>query len=129
MRQYSSAEAAAELDVHPRVLRRFIRSNDSWKNATHAGRYSFSESEMKSLKVQFPKWQSNRIPRRSTTQAVEEIAELDLDPGINPEDMTRMKTDPAFRREVLERRRIRNEKLRARISQLGLPSVREMEDA
>lgn len=129
MPEYSSAEAAAELDVHPRVLRRFIRQNDSWKNATHAGRYSFSEADMRALKVQFPKWQSGRLPRRAVAVGVEEIKELDLDPGIRPEDMGRMKTDYRFRNAVLERRRQRHQKLQARINQVGLNSVREMEDA
>lgn len=127
MREYSSAEAAAELNVAPRVLRRFIRSNDSWKNATHAGRYSFSQAEMNSLKIQFPKWQSGRSIRRSLTEDVEEIKELDIDPGIRPEDMARMKTDYRFRNEVLERRRQRSARLQTRINQVGL--YREMEDA
>lgn len=127
MPEYSSAEAAAELDVHPRVLRRFIRSNDSWKNATHAGRYSFSEADIRSLKVQFPKWQSGRAPRRSTVESIEEIKELDTDPGIHPDEMVLMKTNPQFRNEVLERRRQRQLRLQARINQIGLS--REMEDA
>lgn len=129
MTVYSSADAAAELNVHPRVLRRFIRSNESWKNATHAGRYSFSEADMRSLKVQFPKWQSGRVPRRSVVESIEEIKELDTDPGILPEQMGLMKSNPHFRNEVLERRRQRQIKLQARISQLGLNNAREMEDA
>lgn len=121
MTQYSSLDAAAELGTTPRLLRRFIRQNDSWKNATHAGRYSFTESEMKSLKVQFDKWQGTRSSRRPTSKVeAEELFHLDEDKGITVEQMHMMKRDPRLRSEVLARRQERFRKLNARISEVGI---------
>lgn len=123
-------DAAAELGTTPRLLRRFIRQNDSWKNATHAGRYSFTESEMKSLKVQFNHWQGSRSSRKPINKVeAEELFHLDEDKGIAVEDMQRMKTDPLFRREVLERRKNRFRKLEARINEVGIRRTHEMEEA
>lgn len=126
---YSSMDAAAELGTTPRLLRRFIRQNDSWKNATHAGRYSFTESEMKSLKIQFNNWQGTRSSRKPTSKVeAEELFHLDEDKGIAVEDMGRMRTDPQFRRDVLERRKNRFRKLESRIAEVGLRKSYEMED-
>lgn len=124
MTMFSSMDAAEELGTTPRLLRRFIRQNDSWKNATHAGRYSFTEAEMKSLKIQFDKWQGSRSSRRPTTKVeAEELFHLDEDKGIRVEDMSRMKTDHKFRKEVLARRQERFRKLNARIAEVGLNGV------
>lgn len=129
---YSSLDAAEELGTTARLLRRFIRQNDSWKNATHAGRYSFSEAEMKSLKVQFDKWQGTRSSRRPTSKVeAEELFHLDEDKGIHPGDMHLMKTDHKFRREVLNRRQERFRKLNARIAEVGIRNkpTYELEDS
>lgn len=127
---YSSMDAAAELGTTPRLLRRFIRQNDSWKNATHAGRYSFTESEMKSLKIQFNSWQGTRSSRKPTSKVeAEELFHLDEDKGITVDDMHRMKTDPRFRQEVIERRKNRFRKLEARINEVGIRRTHEMEEA
>lgn len=126
---YSSMDAAAELGTTARLLRRFIRQNDSWKNATHAGRYSFTESEMKSLKIQFNSWQGSRSSRKPVSKVeAEELFHLDEDKGIAVEDMHRMKTDPKFRREVIERRKNRFRKLEARINEVGIRRTHELED-
>jgi len=132
MTQYSSMDAAAELGTTPRLLRRFIRQNDSWNNATHAGRYSFSEADMKSLKVQFEKWQGTRSSRRPTSKVeAEELFHLDEDKGIEVKDMHRMKVDPIFRREVLARRQERFRKLNQRIAEVGIQNkpIYELEDS
>lgn len=132
MTLYTSMDAAEEIGTTPRLLRRFIRQNDSWNNATHAGRYSFTEAEMKSLKIQFEKWQGSRSSRRSVSKVeAEELFHLDEDKGISVEDMHRMKTDPAFRRMVIRRRNERLRKLEARINEVGIRNTHsyEMEDA
>lgn len=127
---YSSMDAAEELGTTARLLRRFIRQNDSWKNATHAGRYSFTESEMKSLKIQFDKWIGSRSTRKAVNKVeAEELYHLDEDKGIAVEDMDRMKKDPHFRRHVLAKRQARFRKLEARITEVGLRRNYEMEDA
>jgi protein gp37 len=132
MTAYSSMDAAAELGTTPRLLRRFIRQNDSWKNATHAGRYSFTESEMKSLKVQFDKWQGTRSSRRPTSKVeAEELFHLDEDKGIRPEQMSLMKTNPQFRNQVLANRAERYRKLNKRIAEVGIHNkpTYELEDS
>lgn len=127
---YSSMDAAEELGTTARLLRRFIRQNDSWKNATHAGRYSFTEAEMKSLKIQFEKWIGSRSTRKTVSKVeAEELFHLDEDKGIAVEDMDRMKHDPHFRRHVLDKRRARFAKLEARIAEVGLRRNYEMEEA
>lgn len=123
MTQYSSMDAAAELGTTPRLLRRFIRQNDSWKNATHAGRYSFTQSEMNSLKIQFDKWQGTRSSRRPTSKVeAEELFHLDEDKGISVDEMLRMSRDGKLRREVHARRQERFRKLNARIAEVGINS-------
>lgn len=120
---YSSQDAAEFIGTSPRLLRRFIRQNDSWKNATYAGRYSFSESEVNSLKLQFEKWQGTRSPRKTTTrQGVEstELTHLDEDQGITVEMMHEAKRNPSLRRQIQENRIARQRKLEARISELRL---------
>lgn len=132
MNIYSSMDAAAELGTTARLLRRFIRQNDSWKNATHAGRYSFTESEMKSLKIQFHNWQGTRSSRKTVSKVeAEELFHLDEDKGISVEDMHRMRTDPAFRRQVKARRIERQRKLEARIAEVGIRNTHnyDMEEA
>lgn len=117
---YSSIEAAAEVGTTPRLLRRFLRANDSWKNATQAGRYSFDEAELKSLKVQFDHWQRTRIsrPQIRTRNQDSELTHLDQDPGISVEEMLRVPRDPALRSKVLERRLKRHRRLNERLNQM-----------
>ena len=117
---YSSIEAAAEVGTTPRLLRRFLRANDSWKNATQAGRYSFDEAELKSLKVQFDHWQRTRIsrPQTRTSRQDKELDYLDQDQGISVEEMHLMKQDYKLRNSVLDRRLERHRRLNERLAQM-----------
>jgi hypothetical protein len=117
---YSSIEAAAEIGTTPRLLRRFLRQNDSWVNATQAGRYSFTESEMQSLKKQFKQWQGTRStrPARISTRQETELSYLDQDKGITVEDMLRLQRDPKLRAQVRARRAERHRRLNERLSQM-----------
>jgi hypothetical protein len=128
---YSSIEAAAEIGTTPRLLRRFLRANDSWKNATQAGRYSFTESELASLKKQFNHWQgtrSTRPPRTSVRQETE-LSYLDQDKGISVEQMMKMKNDPYLRSEVFKRRQERRKRLMNRLMEMNSSDVQEEVDA
>lgn len=133
MQIYTSLDAAEEIGTTPRLLRRFIRENDSWKNATHAGRYSFTPSELESLKKQFQAWQGTRSTRRTSSRVeAEELFHLDEDKGIRVEDMMRMQRDPFLRKMVHQKREERRKKLNERIKEVGLNGVSssyEMEDA
>lgn len=117
---YGSIEAAAYLETTPRLLRRFLRANDSYKNATQAGRYSFTETEMVSLKKQFDHWQRTRLsrkPTRVTYMTQRELDYLDRDQGISPEEMVALKHDPKKRKDVLNRRLERHRKLNERLAE------------
>lgn len=128
-RIYSSLDAAAEIGTTPRMLRRFLRGNDSWKNATYSGRYSFTESEMKSLKLQFEKWSGSKSKPRATQGVENELTHLDEDQGITVEQMHEMATNVQLRKEVKAKRAERYRKLEARISELRLRDNHVSQDA
>lgn len=50
MRTYSAAEAAQELKIDSKTLRRLVRSAPSFKNAGSGGRYVFRSSDLPALK-------------------------------------------------------------------------------
>jgi hypothetical protein len=130
-RIYSSLEAAAEIGTTPRLLRRFIRQNDSWKNATYAGRYSFTESELKSLTKQFNQWAStkSRSTPRINEEAEQELTYLDEDKGITVEQMHLAAKNPHYRRQVLANRIERQRKLEARIAETRIRNNFTPQDA
>lgn len=117
---YGSTEAAEVIGTTPRLLRRFLRSNDSWKNATQAGRYEFTESELKSLQLQFNKWHAGRKTRRVANMENDELDYLDQDKGISIEDMHRLQDDIGLRKQVLTRRMARQRRLNERLAELRL---------
>lgn len=123
--RYSSTEAAEEIGTTPRLLRRFLRSNDSWKNATQAGRYEFTESELQSLKKQFDRWQAGRKVRRVANMENDELEYLDQDKGISVEEMHRMQDDIGLRKQVLARRVARERRLAIRLAEVKKGEVSE----
>lgn len=120
MASYGSTEAAEAIGTTPRLLRRFLRSNDSWKNATQAGRYEFTEPELKSLEYQFNKWHAGRKTRRTAKLENEELEYLDQDKGITIEQMHELNDNITLRKEVLTRRMNRQRRLNERLAELKL---------
>ena len=125
---YTSIEAAAAIGTTPRALRRFLRDNDSWRNAGIGGRYMFTEAELKSLNVQFHKWNKSK-PAKVKTEPVE-----DLDsPGISVEEMLEMPKNPKLRADVLKMRAERMARLTERMRACGVGTrpvyVDELEEA
>lgn len=116
--RYSSTEAAEEIGTTPRLLRRFLRSNDSWKNATQAGRYEFTESELQSLKKQFDRWQAGRKVRRVVNMENDELDYLDQDKGISVAEMHQMQDNIGLRKQVLARRMARDQRLTKRLAEV-----------
>ncbi len=49
MRIYGASEAAVEIGVEPRALRRYLRGNPSYSNAGIGGRYMFTEEQVRQL--------------------------------------------------------------------------------
>lgn len=128
-RMYSSLEAAAEIGTTPRLLRRFIRQNDSWKNATYAGRYSFTEADVRSLAKQFHAWAGSKSKSRPRAEHMEELHYLDEDKGISVDAMLEMNKNPQLRRQVLANRAERYRKLEARIRETGIRNNYTPQDA
>lgn len=127
--QYTSIQAAAEIGTTPKLLRRFLRSNDSWINAGNGGRYSFTESEMKSLKLQFKKWRDGMAPVKRRASDDDTLSYLDQDKGITVEDMLRLPTDSLLRDQVRQRRIERQRRLEMRMIEVGVRPVPQYEEA
>lgn len=113
---YSSIEAAAQIGTTPRLLRRFLRDNDSWRNAGIGGRYMFTESEVKSLNVQFHAWRGERPVK----QVQDPLEYLDQDPGITVEQMLELPNNPKLKAEVLQHRYERQRRLDERLRTCGI---------
>lgn len=112
---HTSIEAAAAIGTTPRALRRFLRDNDSWRNAGIGGRYMFTDEELKSLNIQFHKWNKTK-PAKVKTEPVE-----DLDsPGISVEEMLEIPKNPKLRAEVLKTRAERYARLTERMRACGV---------
>jgi hypothetical protein len=125
---FTSIEAAAAIGTTPRALRRFLRDNDSWRNAGIGGRYMFTDAELKSLNVQFHKWNKSK-PVKVKSEPVE-----DLDsPGISVEEMLEMPKNPKLRADVLKMRAERMARLTERMRACGVGTrpvyVDELEEA
>jgi hypothetical protein len=123
---YTSIEAAAEIGTTPRLLRRFLRDNDSWHNAGIGGRYLFTESEVKSLNIQFHKWHKSKPVN---TEKVDPLDYLDQDPGITVEEMLELPKNPKLRADRLRVRAERFARLDARMRECGvLPKPQFVEE-
>lgn len=118
---FTSIEAAAAIGTTPRLLRRFLRNNDSWRNAGVGGRYMFTESEVNSLSLQFHKWNKSTAIRPVTK--LDPLDHLDQDPGITIEEMLEFPKNPKLRADVLKRRSERFARLEERMRACGVVPV------
>lgn len=121
---FSSIEAAAEIGTTPRLLRRFLRDNDSYRNAGIGGRYMFTEAELKSLNIQFHKWHKSKPAK----EKVDPLDYLDQDPGITVEEMLELPTNHRLRADVMKRRSERLARLSARMRECGVTTKPIFED-
>lgn len=101
--------AAQRLGITPRILRRIVRKHSSLQRAGMGGRYDFTEEDIKELE---------EIMARANNKS-DGIAALDQSPGIPFWMVNQAHRDPAIRREIQARRREREERLAARIAELG----------
>lgn len=115
---FSSIEAAAEIGTTPRLLRRFLRDNDSWRAVGIGGRYMFTEEEVKSLNIQFHKWHKTKPAVKKTD--VDPLDYLDQDPGITVEEMLELPKNPRLRADRLKARQERMHRLNERMRQCGV---------
>jgi len=115
---FSSIEAAAEIGTTPRLLRRFLRDNDSWRAVGIGGRYMFTDEEVKSLNIQFHKWHKSKPVKKSTD--VDPLDYLDQDQGITIEEMLELPKNPRLRADRLKARQDRMHRLNERMRQCGI---------
>jgi DNA-binding transcriptional MerR regulator len=76
---YSSTEAAAELGIDARMLRRYLRADDSYTNAGQGGRYNFTDQDLARLR--------HAMKPKGVVQVRQSLKEaddhyLDDDPGV-----------------------------------------------
>lgn len=122
MKVFGTTEAAAEIGCDPRALRRFLRSNDSWRNVGIGGRYAFSEAEVRSLAKQLKAAGQHAPPKRRGQRVVEQSSPLDQDPGVTLEKFESTRGDrhaeARLREERREARAARQQRLRTRMAEV-----------
>lgn len=52
----NTREAADKLNTDAKRLRRFLRADNTYRNAGHGGRYEFTEKDIPTLQKRFAKW-------------------------------------------------------------------------
>lgn len=116
---YTSIEAAAIIGTTPRLLRRFLRDNDSWRAVGIGGRYLFTEPDVQSLNIQFHKWHKSKPAK----VAVDPLDYLDQDPGITIEEMLELPKNPKLKADRLKARADRMHRLHERMRECGVHPV------
>lgn len=96
MKTFSAAEAAAELGVDGKTLRRLVRAAKAFANAGSGGRYTFTSADMPALREIVSSHTDK--PKGSRAKGVSLIEDL---PGL-PVRVAR--TDPAAVRKITEER-------------------------
>ena len=84
----------------------------------------FTESEVKSLNVQFHKWHKSKPAK----EVADPLEYLDQDPGISVEQMLELPNDPKLKAEVLQRRYERQRRLDERLRQCGIHPQPQFDD-
>lgn len=107
----NSDQAAAELGISPRSLRRFMRAHPEYARVGFGGRYVFDADAIEVIREQLP----TRGPKEPP-----ELAWLDQTPGFTMEQVS----DPRMKQQVLQQRRERQARLNERLKQLGAVTVR-----
>jgi hypothetical protein len=124
---YSTTEAAAELEIEPKALRRFLRSDPARRNAGQGGRYVFTDPDLASLRHSLKRaGYEVRVPSTEIDRPF-----LDDDPGCSLDKLLWAQGDRAalgrLRDERREARADRQQRLRVRIDEV-LPDRYDDED-
>lgn len=112
MKIFSASEAAAELGIDPRSLRRFLRNDESYRNVGMGGRYAFTESELVSLKRAYlhSSPSTRKVPRTTTDDRF-----MDDDPGVPVEKLSARGLTPSLRASRQAARAQRQQRLLTRM--------------
>lgn len=118
MKIYSATEAAIELAIEPKALRRFLRSDPARRNAGQGGRYVFTEPDITSLRHQL-----KRAGFSVTSPSTElDRPFLDDDPGCELDRLLGAQDDRValwrLREERREARMDRQQRLRTRMHEV-----------
>jgi hypothetical protein len=125
----NSSEAAAKLGTTPKELRRFLRADPSYTNAsnTSSGRYGFSDQDFPTLQRRFTAWQSKNAGRkRRSTVSTATPAETVSVASKKPKRRVRANGAPGLPTEILDRRLYTSE--RDRVARLSRERVERLEN-
>ena len=111
-RIYTATDAATELDIDPRALRRFLRNDPTYRNVGMGGRYVFTEAELKSLKHAYAHAAGKGRPRKADEP---DPRILDDDPGVPVEKLGRKGLTPSLRAQRQAARAQRQQRLLIRM--------------
>lgn len=62
----NTREVAEKLGTDPRRLRRFLRSDNTYRNAGQGGRYEFTDKDLPTLKKRFAAWDETASKSKAT---------------------------------------------------------------
>lgn len=120
----NTREVAEKLGTDPRRLRRFLRSDNTYRNAGQGGRYEFTDKDIPTLRKRFAAWdESTSKPTSEKSPAVQSSRRSRADaPGMDASiankpagKLTRTERE---RRDKLSRERV--DRLEARLMAAGL---------
>lgn len=129
MKIYSAGEAATELNIDPRALRRFLRNDASYKNAGMGGRYNFSEAELKSLRHAYAAHLKKHPAGKGRVVEDTDPRILDDDPGVPVEKLSARGLTASVRAQRAEARQLRQQRLVERMRAVGVTTAPAAERA
>lgn len=118
-------EAAAELGIQPKALRRVLRANPAFGGVGMGNTYNLTPDQVERLR--------KVIPTAGKANTDFPFPELDQTKGFPVRDLRRMRRDPELRARVLEQRAARQRRLLDRLADPEVAafcaSVRDQERA
>lgn len=120
MKIYSATEAAVELGIDPRALRRFLRNDASYRNVGMGGRYMFTPPELRSLKRAYA---AHLKTHPSTPKIVDgdDPHLLDDDKGVPLSALGPKGLTPSLRAQRAQARALRQQRLLTRMDAVLAP--------
>lgn len=103
---YNTDQAAEQLHLSPRALRRFMRKYPDLAQVGFGGRYVYSPEDIETIRSMSPGRRTMDPP---------ELEWLNQTPGFTPEQVN----NPRMKRAVLEQRRERQQRLNERLIELS----------
>lgn len=112
----NTGDAAEKLGTTQKELRRFLRSDPSYTNASHttAGRYNFTEADIPTLAKRFKVWQGKNVNRKRAPRVEQQPAKR----KVNPEGEPGLPVSILKRKLTREETKQRDEISRARVVRL-----------